>query len=377
MVRVRTPDVQSRPGRTAVFVATLTLAVGLTACGQAADSGAAPDQGDVAGESVKIGLLLPDTITARWENFDRPLIENRIAELCPDCTVEYANAQGNVATQQRQMETMITQGVDVLILDAVDPKALQNSVRNATEVNVPVVAYDRLAEGPIAAYVSFDGAEVGRLQGEVLLEAMGGKADGGQIVMMNGDPADPNSDWFEEGARSVLEGKVKIGKSYDTVGWRSDVAHVNMAGAIAALGPDSIDGVYAANDALAFGVISALKANHISPLPPVTGQDAELAAVQRIVEGEQTMTVYKPFEPQAEAAAAIAVALGRGEPAEAIAEDEIDNTTDEDIPAVLLTPIAVTVDNIVDTLVKDGMYTIDQICTPKYASACERAGLTT
>ncbi|MEG3630717.1 substrate-binding domain-containing protein [Streptomyces sp. C6-003] len=374
---MRTPDVQSRPGRTAVFVATLTLAVGLTACGQAADSGAAPDQGDVAGESVKIGLLLPDTITARWENFDRPLIENRIAELCPDCTVEYANAQGNVATQQRQMETMITQGVDVLILDAVDPKALQNSVRNATEVNVPVVAYDRLAEGPIAAYVSFDGAEVGRLQGEVLLEAMGGKADGGQIVMMNGDPADPNSDWFEEGARSVLEGKVKIGKSYDTVGWRSDVAHVNMAGAIAALGPDSIDGVYAANDALAFGVISALKANHISPLPPVTGQDAELAAVQRIVEGEQTMTVYKPFEPQAEAAAAIAVALGRGEPAEAIAEDEIDNTTDEDIPAVLLTPIAVTVDNIVDTLVKDGMYTIDQICTPKYASACERAGLTT
>ncbi|MDH2391145.1 substrate-binding domain-containing protein [Streptomyces sp. HNM0663] len=374
---MRNPHMKSRPGRAAVLVAALTLAAGLTACGQAADSNTAPDQGGGARGAVKIGLLLPDTYTARWENFDRPLIENRIEELCPDCTVEYANAQGNVSTQQRQMESMITQGVDVLILDAVDPQALENSVRNAAEVNLPVVAYDRLAEGPIAAYVSFDGAEVGRLQGEGLLEAMGDKADGGQIVMMNGDPSDPNSAWFEEGARSVLEGRVKIGKSYDTVGWRSENAHVNMAGAIAALGADNIDGVYSANDALAFGIISALKANYISPLPPVTGQDAELAAVQRIVEGEQTMTVYKPFKPQAEAAAAIAVALGRGEPVDTVAEDEIDNMTAEEIPAVLLTPIAVTVDNIVDTLVKDGMYTIDQICTPKYASACERAGLTT
>ncbi|WP_267246527.1 sugar ABC transporter substrate-binding protein [Streptomyces sp. PR69] len=374
---MRNLRVKSRPGKAAACAAALTLAAGLAACGQAADSGAGPDRGDGARESVKVGLLLPDSITARWENFDRPLIENRIEELCPGCTVEYANAQGNVATQQRQIETMITQGVEVLILDAVDPKALQNSVRNAAAANVPVVAYDRLAEGPIAAYVSFDGAEVGRLQGEGLLAAMGDTADRGQIVMMNGDPSDPNSAWFEEGARSVLEGKVRIGKSYDTVGWRSDIAHVNMAGAIASLGPGNIDGVYSANDALAFGIISALKANSISPLPPVTGQDAELAAVQRIVEGEQTMTVYKPFKPQAEAAAAIAVALGRGEPADAIAEDEIDNMTAEDVPAVLLTPTAVTVDNIVDTVVKDGMYTIDQICTPKYASACERAGLTT
>ncbi|GGX00204.1 solute-binding protein [Streptomyces malachitofuscus] len=373
---MRNPELRDRPGTAAVLLAVLTLLAGLAACGQAADSGSAPERSGGAGGPAKIGLLLPDSYTARWENFDRPLIENRVGDLCPDCTIEYANAQGNVATQQRQIETMITQGVDVLILDPVDSVALQSSVRNAADASVPVVSYDRLAEGPIAAYVSFDGAEVGRLQGEALLKAMGDKADRPQIVMMNGDPADPNSAWFEEGALSVLAGEVRIGKSYDTVGWRSENAHANMTGAIAALGPDGIDGVYSANDALAFGIIAALKANHISPLPPVTGQDAELAAVQRIVEGEQTMTVYKPFAPQARAAAAIAVALSRGEPVGAVAGDEVDNTTDQGIPAVLLTPVSVNVDNIVDTLVRDGMYTIDQICTPKYAPACERAGLT-
>ncbi|WP_175409280.1 sugar ABC transporter substrate-binding protein [Streptomyces sp. TRM64462] len=355
----------------------MSLAVALAACGEAEQAHLAGRASPDGTESdPTIGLLLPDTHTARWETFDRPLIEKRIGELCPACDVEYANAQGSVAAQQRQVDSMITRRVDVLILDPIDARALTSVVRKADSAGIPVVSYDRLAEGPISGYVSFDGEEVGRLQGRALLTAMGDKADGGRIVMMNGDRADPNAALFERGARSVLEGRVTIAKEYDTNLWRPEVAHANMSGAIAALGADTIDGVYAANDGLAAGVISSLKANFIEPLPPVTGQDADLSAVQRIIAGDQYMTVYKPFKPQADAAAAMAVALGRGDPLGAIAQDEVNSSTAHGVPAVLLTPIPVTAGTVLETVVKDGMYTVGQICTPKFASACAKAGLT-
>lgn len=167
---------------------------------------------------------------------------------------------------------------------------------------------------------------------------------------------------------------MKIGKSYDTVGWRPENGYVNMAYAIAALGANNIDGVLAANDSLG-AVVSALNASAVRPLPPVTGQDADLAAVQRIVQGSQYMTIYKPFKPAADAAAEMAVALGRDEPIDSIATGTVDSPTTKDVPAVLLPSISVTADNIEDTLVKDGMYTIDQICTPKLRPACDKAGL--
>jgi D-xylose transport system substrate-binding protein len=227
--------------------------------------------------------------------WDRPLIEQRLEELCEDCTVAYANARLDVAAQQRQVNSMITRGVRALILDPVDATSLRSAVERADRVGIPVIAYDRLAEGPISAYVSFDGVRIGEIQGEALLEAMGEKADGGQIVMLNGSPTDPNTANFKKGVRSVLEGKVKIAKSYDAPGWRPEEAYANMSSAIATLGADNIDGVYSAGDNLSTGAISALKAAKIKPLPPVTGQDVELPAVQRIVSGEQYMSVYKPY----------------------------------------------------------------------------------
>jgi D-xylose transport system substrate-binding protein len=290
--------------------------------------------------------------------------------------VEHANAKGEVALQQEQMDSMITKGVDAIVLVAVDARSLASAVRNAEKADIPVIAYDRLAEGPIAGYVSFDGEEVGKLQGRALLKAMGDAARGNQIVMMNGDPSDPNAALFKNGALSVLEGRVRIGKAYDTLQWRTETANMNMSGAISALGVDSIDGVYAANDGLAAGSIAALKANKVNPLPPVTGQDAELAAVRRIVGGDQYMTVYKPFGPEASAAAALAVAAARGESFSRIATDEVRNRSGGTVPAVLLTPVSVTVGSIKDTLVKDGMYTVRQICTPALEAACDMAGLT-
>jgi D-xylose transport system substrate-binding protein len=365
--------VPKHPLRAALAALAACLALALPACGTAAHSGG--DTLRPADGLTTVGLLLPDAVTSRWEGFDRPLIQRQVEFLCPECRVEYANARGNVGTQQQQVDTMITMGVDVLVLSPVDYRALRSSVKQADDAGIPVLSYDRLAEGPIAGFVSFDSDEVGRLQAEALLRAMDEPPGKAQVVMMNGDPADPNAAEYEKGARKVLEGEARIAKTFDTPLWSPLNANRNMSGAIAALGPGAIDGVYAANDALASGVISALKAENVKPLPPITGQDAELSAIQNIVEGEQTMTVYKPFGPETAAAAEMALALARGEPLGPYAGATVDTATTKDIPAVLLNPIPVTADNIRETVVKRGMYTIDEICTPKFLSACERAGL--
>lgn len=206
-------------------------------------------------------------------------------------------------------------------------------------------------------------------------EGHGGKAAGEQIVMLNGDPTSPNAAWYRRGAMSVIAGKVKIGRSYDTQGWSADNAHADMSAAIAALGPDRIGGVLAANDEIAGGAISALKRAGVRQLPPVTGQDADLAAVQRIVAGEQYMTVYKRFGTEAAAAAAMAVTLGRGDDLGKVAETTTDSPTTRDIPSILLTPSAVTVRDVRRILVGGGVYTVDEICTREYRHACEKAGL--
>jgi D-xylose transport system substrate-binding protein len=354
----------------ALALAAVSTAVALAACGSGSG-------GDVAeGDASTIGMLLPNATTARWETRDKPLLEKEIRARCGGCRVEHANAKGDVAMQQEQMNSMIAKGVDAILLVAVDARSLGAAVRKADEAGIPVIAYDRLVEGPISGHVSFDGEEVGRLQGRALLKAMGDEVPGGQIVMMNGDPSDFNTGLFKRGALSVLRGKVKIGKAYDTHQWRPEAANMNMSGAISALGVNNIHGVYAANDGLAAGSITALKANKVNPLPPVTGQDAELAAVQRIVDGEQYMTVYKPPGPEAAAGAAMAVAAARGEDLGRVAEQKVTTPSGRTVPAVMLTPLAVTADNIKQTLVKDGVYTVRQICVPRLGAACATAGLT-
>ncbi|MEO3754117.1 substrate-binding domain-containing protein [Streptomyces sp. B6B3] len=355
-------------GAAAVACAT-ALVLGLAGCGQGTEPGGADDGG-----SVHIGLLLPDNL-GRWEDFDRPLIEQAVAERCGDCTVEVANAEGDAATQQRQVDSMITGGVDSLIISPIDAIAIRASVERAHEAGIHVVAYDRLAEGPVSAYASFDNNQVGRLQATALVEALA-DVERPRIVMLNGSPTDPNAEEFAQGAREVFDGRVEVNREYDILDWSRDEAYATMSGAIVRFGAERIDGVYAGNDSIASGAIAALKHAQVSPLPPVTGQDAELAAIQLIVTGEQEMTVYKPFRLEAEPAAEMALALARGDPLDSVATDSVGNATVEHIPAVLATPTPVTVDTIESTVVRDGMFTIDQICTPRIAPACRRAGLT-
>ncbi|MFI1360785.1 sugar ABC transporter substrate-binding protein [Streptomyces sp. NPDC020898] len=356
----------------------VAVAVGLAltgACGGGGDGGS--EGGGSGDDSLTVGVLLPGGGASRFGQFDKPLIEQKLKQLCPGCPAATVAATPDPAVQQQQFDAMITRGMDVLILAAVDPQLMRSSVEAADRAGIPVVAYDRLAQGPISGYVTFDGAQVGRLQGEALLKAMGTKADGGRIVMMNGATTDPNAGWYKDGALSVLKGKVTISKSYDTVGWRPENAYVNMTGAIAALGAENIDGVLSANDSMAGAVVSAFNAAKVRPLPPITGQDADLAAVRRIVKGDQSMTIYKPFKRATDATVEMAVALGRGGSVGSVATGSVDNATTEDIPAVLLPSVSVTVGNIKDTLVKDGMYTVGQICAPpSLRAACDKAGLT-
>jgi D-xylose transport system substrate-binding protein len=191
--------------------------------------------------------------------------------------------------------------------------------------------------------------------------------------MINGDPTDNNATLFKKGAHSALDGKVTIGKEYDTAEWSPDNAQREMEQAITALGKDQIAGVYAANDGTAGGAIAALKGAGVSPLPPVTGQDAELAAIQRILAGEQALTIYKAIKPEAEMAAQMAYDLLQGK-APSGTSTTVKNET-KDVPSVLLTPVEVTKDNVNDTVIKDGFWTPKQICTGQYASACSSAGI--
>ncbi|MBV9175376.1 MAG: sugar ABC transporter substrate-binding protein [Chloroflexi bacterium] len=323
----------------------------------------------------KIALLLPESKTARYETQDRPLFQAKLQQICSDCQLIYNNANQDATTQQSQAEAALTNGANVLVLDAVDGAAAAAIADRAKQANVPVIAYDRLITGTpnVAFYISFDNERVGVLQATSLLEALSGKTNP-TIVMINGAPTDNNAALFKRGAHSVFDGKVQIAREFDTPDWSPDQAQTEMQQALTALN-NKVDGVYAANDGTAGGAIAAMKSAGVTPWPPVTGQDAELAAIQRILTGDQFMTVYKAIRPQAENAAILAFNLATGVTIPQSALSAPTNNGATDVPSILLTPVAVTQSNIKSTVVADGFWTRDQICTSAYADACTKAGI--
>ncbi|WP_328431878.1 substrate-binding domain-containing protein [Streptomyces sp. NBC_00453] len=369
----------TRSRRIALCVAVATTALSLSSCGVLNVSGEGKSASPTKGNDVTIGLLLPETANTRYENFDYPIIKEQVASLTKNQgKVDYVNAGQSADKQASQMQKMIDDGVDTILLDAVDAHAIAGEVKKAKDAGIPVIAYDRLAEGPIDAYISFDNELVGEVQARSLLDALGSGVDtSDKIVMMNGSPTDPNAKQFKAGALSELNGKVTIAESYDTKDWDPKNAESNMTEAINAIGKDNIAGVYSANDGMAGGIVKAMEDAGITSLPPLTGQDAELAAVQRIVAGQQYMSVYKSYPQEAQAAAQMAVAKVQGKDIEfdALTQDTVDSPTDKGIPAQLVTVTALTKKNIKATVVADGIYKISQICTSKYASKCAAIGL--
>jgi len=360
-------------------IAALVAAMALAACGDDDDDGGDGGGGSEGGGGGggAIALLLPESKTARYESQDRPNFERKVEELCSDCEIIYSNADQDAAKQQQQAEAAITQGAKVLVLDPVDAASAGAVVQRAKQSQIPVVSYDRLiTDADIDYYISFDNEKVGQLQGESLVSKLEEDGAEGDIIMINGAPTDNNAKLFKQGAHSVIDDSpFNVAKEYDTPDWSPDKAQQEMDQAITAVGKDGFVGVYAANDGTAGGAIAAMKGQGVDPKTiPVTGQDAELAAIQRILIGEQYMTVYKAIKPEAEAAAELAVALARGEEPQADTSETVDNGM-KDVPSILLEPIAVTKENINDTIVKDEFWSVDEICTGKYADACKEAGI--
>lgn len=355
----------SRTQRIAGLSAALLLgAVALSACG--ANEAQEGGNGDSAGENV-IALLLPESKTTRYESFDRPLFEDKVAELCDDCKVVYYNADQDETKQTQQVDTAISEGAKVVVLDPVNGAGAGGMVQSARNSGAKVIAYDRFIK-EADYYMSFDNQTVGKMQAEALVEAMGDK---GNILMLNGSPTDPNAGQFKAGAHSVLDSSgVKILAEYDNPDWSPENAQQWTTDQMSKYDADQIQGVYAANDGQAGGVVAALTGAGIpaDALPPITGQDAEIAAIQRILAGEQSMTIYKPIKIEAETAAEVAVALVKGE--------DVGETTDfEGVASFIFDPIVVTKDNVASTVIADGFYSADDICTGQYAKACEAAGI--
>src|ERR1700761_9429829 len=277
-------------------------------------NGGGGEEESSGGGSLKIALLLPENETPRYETNDKPDFYKAVEEQCSGCTISYYNAGGDAEKQASQGEAALTQGAEVLVVDPMDSKAAAVIVEKAHAQEVPTVSYDRLIENSeVAAYVSFDNERVGEQQAEKLTEKLKeiGKPKG-PIIKINGDPADPNAALFKAGSNKVFEKEgVEIAKEYDTPGWTAENAQKEADQAITALGKEGFAAIYAANDETGGGAIAAMKGAGINPEEkPVTGQDSTVAGLQRILKGEQFMTIFKPIEPEAQTAAEMAISLG-------------------------------------------------------------------
>lgn len=319
-------------------------------------------------------MLLPDSISsARWENDDR----RYFVQAFEAAGVEYniVNADGDARIQQTQAEQAITNGAKILLLTNLDSGSGAAIIAQAREAGVIVIDYDRLTiEGPGAdLYVSFDNVAVGRLMTETLEPIINAlDADPKRIIQLNGSPTDNNATLFREGYYSVAKPHYEAGdwmlvSDQAVPAWDYQQALVAFEQILTATDGD-VDAVFAGNDRLANSVISALKSQGLDPIP-LSGQDATVGSIQNILAGWQTMTVYKPIKLEAEAAAYAAIALLEGRDPASLADETIFNGRNY-IPFIKLTPLAVTVDNISETVIADGFRTWEEICVGDYAQYC-------
>jgi D-xylose transport system substrate-binding protein len=304
---------------------------------------------------IKIGFI-PETMTVeRWQR-DRDIFVAKAKELGAEVIVK--NAYEDSELQIKIAKDMIYQGVDVLAIVAYDKDSLEETVKYAHDHDVKVIAYDRMIRNAnVDLYITFDNFKVGELIGQSVINHV----PEGDYLILNGSETDNNAFMFNEGYMSKIQPLIDSGK-INVVGetwieaWRDEVSYEFVDEKIA--DNHTFDAVVAANDRVAEGAITALTENRMADGIYVTGQDAELAACQRIVEGIQDMTVYKPIYVLAEGAAEMAVKLAIGEdigPCNTIFDGKYD------IEYIAYEPIGVTVENLVDTVINDGFYTLEQV----------------
>lgn len=312
---------------------------------------------------------MPDNASTRYELFDRPLFEAKMEELCADCEVIYSNGNASASTQQEQANSAIAQGVDAIVIDPVDSAAAATIVNSAQGQDIPVIAYDRpIPDMPADYYVSFDNEAIGAQIAQSLVDHLTEMGATGGLLQVNGSPTDAAAGLIKDGIHSSIDSSdFELLAEFDTPGWDPTEAQNWVSGQITQFGPD-IAGVVAANDGTGGGAIAAFKAAGTTELPPVTGNDAELAALQRIVAGDQYNTISKPIKTVAEAAAEISFKFASGETVEG-------KTTLFDTPSELFEPTVVTLENFQEVVIDGEVATVEDICTAAYADACAAAGI--
>jgi len=324
-----------------------------------------------AQEAATVAFLMPDQASTRYEEHDYPGFKAEMEKLCASCNVIYQNANADASLQQQQFNSVIAQGAKVIVLDPVDSAAAAGLVEIAHSQDVKVIAYDRpIPEKAADFYVSFDNEGLGYEIAKSLVDHLkaSGVAEGSGVLQINGSPTDAAAGLIRDGIhRGLKDSGYKTLAELDTPEWAPPKAQEWTAGQITRFG-DEIKGVVAANDGTGGGAIAAFKAAGVQPLPPVTGNDATIAALQLIISGDQYNTISKPSEIVAAAAARIAVQLVKGETPEP-------KTTLYDTPSELFVPAVVTAENIKAEIFDKGIQTAEEVCTGEYAEGCKKLGI--
>ncbi|HQR26954.1 MAG TPA: substrate-binding domain-containing protein [Nocardioides sp.] len=312
-----------------------------------------------------VAFLLASDTSPRWTQFDEPAFQQRVEETCPDCVYLTRNAQGDPDRQSAQLDEVLAAGADVVVLNAVSADTGEELVNRAGAV--PVVAYDRFVAGA-DWYVSFDADAVGSQMAHAVARQLGGT---GSVLVVNGAQTDANGVALKSAVHRVLaRTDLTILAELDPQTWSDTEAAEWVSAQLATHPARTIDAVLAANDLQAGGVVRALADARVPSVlwPLVTGQDADLEALRRIVLGEQALTVYKAFPREAQQAADIAVTVATGGTVKGATEVE-------GVPGFVFEPVVVTLANLTDTVVRDGIYRPAVICRGKVLPRCEQLGI--
>jgi len=360
------------------IVTATALALTLAACGSSSNSGSSGSSTSSAATAKTVGVILPDATTSpRWEANDRPSLTKAFTDAGLKSNIQ--NAGGDKAKFGTICDAMINQGVAVIMIVNLDSDSGGACLKKAAAAGIPSIDYDRLTLGGGASYyVSFDNVKVGALMGTGLQQCLGNKAKGAGVVYINGDPTDNNAALFKKGYDDQLkaDAKVKVLSSDKSGFWDAKKAGVAFDGLYTQFG-SKIQGVISANDTMAGGIVASLKRNGLAGKVPVTGQDASVEGLQRILAGTQCMTVYKNTGVEAKAASDLAIALINGDTAKAdsLATGSVkDTVTGQMVKSVLATPVSVFKNN-VKQVVADGFTTKANICTGQYAKLCTKYGV--
>ena len=331
---------------------------------------------EAAADEGSIWVLLPDSASSdRWENDDRRFFEESFTAAGVDFNI--VNAEGDAQTQITQAEQALASGAKVLVVVSLDSGSSSTIIELAHESGALAIDYDRLTTegGGADAYVSFEGKNVGLAQGAALVAAC---PDGSNVAVLNGGEEDNNSHLFKSGYDEIINPKFDAGEWVEVddqfvPGWDNQEALVLFEQMLVANNND-IDGVIAANDGIAGSVSSALKTAGLPPIP-VTGQDATTPGIQRILSGDQLMTVYKPIQNEAGAAAAVAIAMLRGEGIDSLTNGNTIDNGQAMVAFIGLDVQTVTIDNIAETVIADGFRSVEDICVGEFEEFCAAAGI--